>query len=197
MSTTHHTIPRVQPPGGDRDGYAIAMTVFSLLWPVVGEFVQRLVFSLSKLNGPGQIDKLATIYFARLTVIRRFADHGQPPDDLRQRLQLFESSYNGSFGQYIDTFVDEVPGTMRAFWGTSYGFPWGLPRGPFKRYIEANEFRIDHYYARNPDASVKMVSSALRIVAANAQLLRKAPTLNPDAFADRLRKLVTDFQADL
>ncbi|MBV8998370.1 MAG: hypothetical protein JO304_04875 [Solirubrobacterales bacterium] len=172
------------------------MTVFSLLWPG-GEHIQRLVYAFGRLNGPARVDELAVIHFARLAVIDRFPDHGQPPDDLRQRLQLFESNYNGSFGQYIDTFVDEVPGKMRAFWGTSYGFPWCLPLGPFKRYIEANEFRIDHYYVRNPRATVKMVSSALRIVAANAQLLRKARGLEPGTFADRLRKLVTDLQSDL
>jgi hypothetical protein len=172
------------------------MTVFSLLKPW-GPWVQRLVFVLGRLNPPLDVDRLAMIHFARLAVIDRFPDHGQPRDDLRQVLQLFESNYNGSFNQYIDTFVDAIPGKMKNFWGTSYGFPWRLPLGPFKRYIESNEFPIDHYYVRNPDASVKMVGSALRVMNMNAQLLRDAPRLDPAAFTDRFRTIITAIQRDL
>ena len=172
------------------------MTVFSLLKPW-GPCVQRLVFLAGRLNPPRDVDGLEMIHFARLALIRRFPQHGQPRDDLRQVLQLFESNYNGSFNQYIDTFVDAIPGRMKHFWGTSYGFPRSLPLGPFKRYIRANEFPIDHYYVRNPGATVKMVESALRVMNANAQLLRDAQQLDPAAFADRFKSIITDIQRDL
>ena len=172
------------------------MTVFSLLRPG-GRYVQRAVFALGRLGQATNVDRLALIHFVRLAVIREFPDHGQPRDDLRQPLQLFESNYNGSFGSYIDMFVQVVPWRMRAFWGTSYGFPWRLPLGPFKRYIVANEFPIDHYYVRNPEVSVKIVNSALRIRRAAAQLRQDAPDLDPDEFAERLRAVVSDLQSDL
>ena len=172
------------------------MTVFSLLRPG-GRYVQRAIFALGRLGQATNVDQLGVIHFVRLAVIREFPDHGQPPDDLRQSLQLFESNYNGSFGSYIDMFVQAVPGRMRAFWGTSYGFPCGLPLGPFKRYIVANEFPIDHYYVRNPQVSVKIVNSALRIMRAAAELRRDAPDLDPDEFTERLRAVVTDLKSDL
>ncbi len=172
------------------------MTVFSLL-KRGGRFKQWLVFRLGPLEPTTDIDGLEMIHSARLAVIRRFPDHGQPRDHLRQAIQLFESNYNGSFGQYIDTFVDAIPDKMQSFWGTSYGFPRGLPLQPFKRYIGANEFTIDHYYVRNPDATVKMAASALRVMRVNAQLLHAAHRLEPAGFAERFRTLVTAIQRDL
>lgn len=170
------------------------MTVLSLLRPG-GKWIQRLIFAFRGLGGPPKaIDDLQLIHFARLAVITELPPNGQPSDDLRQPLQLFESNYNGFFAQYIDTFVEAIPWRMRAFWGTSYGFPWCLPLGPFKRYIRANEFAMDHYYVRNPDATVTMVRDACETARANARLRRDAPALDPDAFAERFEKLLTKIQ---
>ena len=172
------------------------MSVFSLLRPG-GRYIQRVVFALGSMRHPVDIDRLSMIHFARLAVIGEFPNHGQPRDDIRQPLQLFESNYNGTFNQYIDTFVDAIPGKMRSFWGTSYGFPCSLALGPFKRYILASQFPIDHYYVRNPDATVKMVGSALRAMRVYDQLRRDAQDLDPGAFAKRFTELITAIQSDL
>ena len=173
------------------------MTVFSLVKRGRRHLEQWLAFRLGPLKSTTPIDHLEMIHFARLALIPRFPDHRQPRDHLRQVLQLFESNYNGAFHQYIDTFVDAIPDKMKNFWGTSYGYPSGLPLGPFKRYIVANQFPIDHYYVRNPDATVKMIASALRVTRVNAQLLRAAQRLDAPAFAERFRTLVTAIQGDL
>jgi hypothetical protein len=172
------------------------MTVFSPLWPG-GKYLQRLVYAIGHVTSSAGVDQLGLIHFARLALIEQFPDHGQPPDDLRHPLQLFESNYNGSFGQYIDTFIDEVRTKMRAFWGTSYGFPWRLRSGPFKAYIDANLFPIDYYYARNPNTTVKTIDAALRVAQADSQLRRDASHLGDAEFAERFKTLVTDLQADL
>jgi hypothetical protein len=173
------------------------MTVFSLLRPG-GTLVQRLVYALGRRpHGGAKIRALQFIHFARLAVIRSFPDHGQPPEQLRQPLQLFESNYNGSFDQYIDSFVDAVPLAMRSFWGTSYGFPWNLALRPFKYFIHRNEFLIDHYYAAYPDASMAMVEAALRLRERHAQFHQRASQLAPEAFAEAYREFVTRVQGDL
>jgi hypothetical protein len=185
-----------KPARGGRDGDALAMTVLSPLRPG-GKCVQRLVYAIGRIAPSVAVDELGLIHFARLALIDEFPQHGQPPDDLGHPLQLFESNYNGSFGQYIDTFVDFVRWKMRAFWATSYGFPLSVRPGLFKRYINANLFPVNYYYARNPDTTVKTVSAALQVAQANAQLRRDAPQLGPAEFAGRFRTLVTDLQADL
>jgi hypothetical protein len=186
--------PPAAPPNAD--GRALAMTVFSLLRPG-GAFVQRVLFAIGRRRPPTDVRALGSIHYARLGIIRRVPDHGQPEEHVRQPLQLFETNYNGTFDQYIDSFVDAVPWKMRAFWGTSYGFPWRLALQPFKRFIHANEFPIDHYYAAYPGATTKMVGAALRIADAHAQFHRHAARLGPDAFADEYRSFVTRVQGDL
>jgi hypothetical protein len=144
------------------------MTLFSLLRPGC-QYVQKTIFVSGMRRRTSAIDALGFIHFARLTVITRFPQFGQPRDRLYHPLQLFESNYNGTFGEYIDTFVQAIKTEMRLFWGTSFGFPLRLPLSPFKSYIAANQFPIDYYYVRNPDASVKMVRSALLVVKATAR----------------------------
>jgi hypothetical protein len=182
--------------GVERDGYAIPMTVFSLLRPG-GRYFQSIVYAAGRRANPTGVAGLGVIHFARLTMIRKFPDHGQPRDYLRQPLQVFESNYNGSFGSYIDLFVELIPTKMRLFWGTSYGFPCRLPLGPFKRYIRANQFPIDHYFDRYPDASVEIIKAALEIVQANTELREDGRDLDPDEFAHRFRMLVTHLQGEL
>lgn len=182
------------------DGRASAMMVFSLLRPG-GLLVQRLVLWIGRRRRrSAKLSELSLIHFARLAVIRRFPDHGQAPDELLQPLQLFESNYNGTFDGYIDSFVDSVPWDMRAFWATSYGFPWRLRRAEFERYIQANEFAkgaIDHYYVAYPEATVRMIGSARRVVEMNAQFRERALGLGPQEFAAHYRAFLTEVQADL
>ncbi len=178
------------------DGRALAMTVFSLLRPG-GVYVQRLVYAYGRRSQAATVRGLSFIHFARLALVEEFPSYGQVPENLPHPLQLFESNYNGSFAQYIDTFVAAIPRAMRGFWLTSYGFPCRLPLGPFKQYISANQFGIDHYYVANPDATVTMIGSALRVARANAQFLLEAKDLPPDVFAERFWSVIRDIQQDL
>lgn len=172
------------------------MTLFSLVRPGMTWF-PRLVFALGRRSLGTAIRDLSCIHFARLSIIREFPNHGQPREILGMALQLFESNYNGSFDQYVDSFIDAAPLYLRLFWGTSYGFPCRLPRGPFKKYIEASEFPIEHYYVAIPRASVTMIESALRVAAASDQFRREALDLTDAEFVDRFRAFLTQMQTDL
>ena len=190
------------------DGRSSAMMVFSLLRPG-GVFFQRLVFALGRRwprTGAGKITGMLLIHFARLAIIQQFPDYGQGSDQLRQPLQLFESNYNGTFDDYIDSFVDAIPWDMRAFWGTSYGFPWRLRLASFKRYIRANEFGttaklgtsgICHYYVAYPEATARMIGSALRVAEVHAGFRQRALRLEPDEFAEHYGAFLTTVQEDL
>ena len=196
FSTTHISPSRSGRDVGANDGRALAMTLFSLVRPGMTWF-PRLVFAMGRRSMGTGIRTLSFIHFARLSIIEEFADHGQPREDLGMALQLFESNYNGTFDQYIDSFVEAVPLYMRLFWGTSYGFPCRLPLGPFKRYIDASELPVDHYYVAIPEASVTMIESALRVAAANDQFRREALTLTDREFAERFRGFLEQVQRDL
>lgn len=186
----------------NRHGHARAMTVFSLLKPALssppgGANLLRIVLAAGRRQRPSVIRELSSIHFARLAIIRRFPDHGQPPDDLRQPLLLFESNYNGTFDQYIDDFTDAIPVKMTAFWQTSYGFPGVSPVAWFKAYIRANEFIVDHYYCAYPRSTTKTIAAALRLRARQAEFYERAQTLPPERFVREFRAFLTDVQADL
>jgi hypothetical protein len=195
-------VTTAEPVEANRHGHARAMTVFSLVKPALssppgGVNLLRLVLAIGRRQRPSVVRELASIHFARLAIIRRFPDHGQPPDTLRQPLLLFESNYNGTFEQYIDDFTDTIPAKMTAFWLTSYGFPGVSPVEWFKQYIRSNEFTADHYYCAYPWATTKIVGSALRLRARHAEFYERARTLSPEHFEREFKAFLAEVQADL
>jgi hypothetical protein len=196
------------------------MTVISPLRPVLrlpypgGSWWIRLMFAFTRIpdrrraqpTGRGlslsqtlrrRLRQLGAIHASHFALIDRFPDHGQVPEDVRQHLVMFESNYDGGFDQYIDAFSAIVPGWMKAFWGTSYGFPGPEPVSPFKDYIHANEFQIDHYYCAHPQATTRMIESALRFQRRHAPFHEHARTLSPEEFDRTYRSLLSESQAEL
>ncbi|MDQ6724697.1 MAG: hypothetical protein M3066_00750 [Actinomycetota bacterium] len=188
----------------NRCGRSRAMTVLTPVrpwytrpfFPPGGTLVVKAVFWYARLTSrkPGTIEALSFIHFARWGLIRRIPDLGQPPEQLRQPLFMFESNYNGSFDQYIDAFSYILTTGMTAFWGTSYGFPKPKPVTRFKRYIHANEYVAQHYYSAYPAATTTMVTSALALDVPHRAFARKAASLTPERFAEEYRQFLTDVQ---
>jgi len=191
----------------NRCGRTRAMTVLTPVrpWytppflPPGGLLVVKAVFLFARLKTrrPGTIEELSFIHFARWGLIRRIPDFGQPPEDLRQPLFMFESNYNGSFDQYIDAFSYILTTGMTLFWGTSYGFPKPKPVGRFKRYIHTNEYVAQHYYSAYPAATTTMVKSALALEKPHREFALRSASLSPEKFAEAYRRFLTDVQGDL
>jgi hypothetical protein len=175
------------------DVISLVRPVFA--WPPGGKFVQRAIFAIGRQSPRTAIHQLSMIHFARYVVMEQLPAHGQPRDRLRQPLQLFESNYNGTFDQYIDSFVDRIGREMHFLWGWSYGFPWGrLTATIFKDYIHRNEFEVGHWYAAYPDASVSMIKSALELTQAYAEFHLECKDLEPEAFLEAYRAFLTRVQ---
>ncbi|MDA0182201.1 hypothetical protein OJ997_17985 [Solirubrobacter phytolaccae] len=190
MSALKQPVP--DDPGDVPLPRAIPMTVFSQLRPW-RTWLQEWFLRFSRLSASAGIRELSFIHFVRFAIVRRLPDGRR----LRHPILLFESNYNGSFENYIDTFSESVPKHMKLFWGTSYGFPGPLPCTPFKRYIDANEFKIDHYYRAYPDASVTMIVSALALDEPHERFYRHAEQLTPDEFRRAYDAFLTDHQGQL
>lgn len=191
----------------NRCGRARAMTVLTPVrpwyrgpfWPPGGTLVTKAVFLVARIKTrqPGAIEKLSFIHFARWGLIGRIPDFGQPAEDLRQPLFMFESNYNGSFDQYIDAFAYILTRGMTFFWGTSYGFPTPKPVAHFKRFIHANEYVAQHYYTAYPAAATTMIKSALALEKPHRDFRAEAASLSPEAFAAAYRRFLTDVQGTL
>jgi hypothetical protein len=174
------------------------MTVFTSVrpWyqPPGGRLWVRAVFWVARraTRRPGTIQALSFIHFARWGLITRLPDHGQPREQLRRPLFMFESNYNGSFDQYIDAFAEILTTGMTLFWGSSYGWPSPRPVARFKEYIHANEFVADHYYSAYPTATVTMITAALDSRKRHLAFRHGARSLAPEEFVAAFRRFLTE-----
>lgn len=201
---TSHVAPEVLDETLNRCGRTRAMTVFTPIrpWyrPPGSTLWVRVVFWFARRSvakGPGDIERLSFIHFARWGIINRIPDLGQPPERLRQPLFMFESNYNGTFDQYIDAFASILTRGMNLFWGSSYGFPSPRPVTRFIEYIHANELVADHYYSAYPTATTTMVVSALELEGPHEVFRQAAQALGPEEFAAAFARFLSDQQARL
>jgi hypothetical protein len=191
------------PPTGPRaiDGRATAITVLTPIKPG-GTPLERVVFFLGEhikmLNQ--SLSELSFIHYARWTIITGLPFNGPPQqhEKLHYDYLFFETNFNGTWDEYIDAFSEVVPDRMKAIWGTSFGFPGPQPVGPFKAYIHANDLPIAHYYGAYPDATTKMVVSALSVRTVFEDFrARSAGITDPDEFRAAYNTFVTGIQHDL
>jgi hypothetical protein len=182
---------------GNRAGEAVALTVFSTVkrW---GLIELPVFFFLLRRSGKslGTLRRLSFIHSARWSLLRKIPYNGEPQPrvTLRHPHLFFESNFNGGWEEYIDAFSYVLTLGMFGFWGSSYGFPWALPAGPFKDYIRRNEYVADHYFSAYPEATATMVLQALELEPKLAALRERAAAMSPDDFAGEWRRFLTEAQ---
>jgi hypothetical protein len=155
----------------------------------------RLVLWLRSRRGPDPtLQEMSFIHFAHWVVINRF-----PLEERRTRYAylLFQTSFNGTWGSYLDAFAVLGARTMALIWGSSFGFPGALPPGPFRRYIQTNDLSLDHLYAAYPEASATEVGSALRVSELFCQQVLPAAGRDAATLAAAWRQFVQRAQRDL
>ena len=158
-------------------GEAFAITTLSPVIPERLHALRRGLRIVRYVPGLGRpLLQLAFIYFGRWTVIRRLpaADGRGSKTRLKSPYLLFESNYDGSWGDYLDAFADRLPGRLAALWGNcrewestveSTGEADGRPFQPFafKDYVHRNEIEVLHFYSAYPEATTRDVSQAIAI----------------------------------
>jgi hypothetical protein len=182
---------------GNVAGEAVALTVFSTVkrWGLLELPLFFLVLRKSS-RSLTTLKRLSFIQSARWSLLREIPYNGapQPRVKLRHPHLYFESNFNGGWEEYIDAFSFLLTTGMFGFWGSSYGFPWALPTGPFKAYIRRHEYLASHYYSAYPDATATIVLQALELEPAITALCEGAADLSADEFAAQWRRTVTEVQ---
>src|SRR3954453_13606594 len=127
------------------------------------------------------------IKFVRWTVVRRLDG-----ERLRYPYLFFESNFDGPWQHYIDAFAYVIPKDIRLTWGRGPGFPHPPPAEPLKAWIARNSMEGGTYYCAHPDASTRMVKSALAVRDRLADIDADAPD-----FKAEWERFLADAQAQL
>ena len=188
-------------PPGNVDGDSISITLFTTQ-KQGARYVVPVIFALMRLSPKrflGDMDRLSFISFASWSLVRRIPFNG-PPQVLR-RLRFdhmfFEVSFNGGWDQYVDASVRILTGGMKAYWGTSAGFPGPLPGHAFKAFFRRHELPCSHYYCAYPEATVRIVRQALALEPQLDAFAARAGSLDAEAFAAAYEQFLGDVQQQI
>jgi hypothetical protein len=132
------------------------------------------------------------IKFVRWTVVRDL-----PGEGLTYSYMLFESNFDGPWQHYIDAFAYVIPKDIRLTWGRGINFPHPPPSEPLKAWIARNSMEGGTYYCAYPQASTRMVRSALNVRERFLPLARDAERMSPEEFAAAYERFLVEAQADL
>jgi hypothetical protein len=179
-------------------GYAINVLTPMRRWKT---YLLKAAFRLFSIRATQwELRRLSFIHFARWTVIHperfpRFPAQ-QRPERLKYSYLLFESNFNGSWNEYIDSFHCVLAFKLNLVWLGSEKFPGSVPLIPFKKYIEANQLYNDYYYLAYPGSTVSDVKNAA-VVAREFDALACQVASTDDDFAHAYRAFLGKVQNKL
>ena len=104
-------------------------------------------------KGTADLIELSMISFARWSVCR---PGGRP-------YLLFETNFNGDTDHYLEAFALVTPNGLKANWKGIAGFPGVEPVSRFQSFVNDHMQRIARYWSAYPQASTKMIRSALEL----------------------------------
>jgi hypothetical protein len=146
-----------------------------------------------------KISGLQAIYATRWTILTSFpaGEPGRPQARRRARHLLWDSAFCVPMEPYIELFVYAIGRQIRLLWGSSQGFPGTGSTTELRRYIDEHSIPGAYWYAARPDASVRMVLSALAVAREHPFLAALAEDGSPEDFAVAYRGFLVRRQEDL
>jgi hypothetical protein len=185
---------------GDVNGRARAITLVTSLRPL-GRVVNPLLFAAQRIIPKTLgIRELGSIYFTRWSIVRTIPYNGAPQvrEHLAPPILVWETDFNGLVEPYIETFTHVIPRQIRAAWGRSYGFPGTRSVTALQTYIETLKIPNAYNYTAYPEATVRMVLSALAVAREHRFLLECSEChVDPLDFASAYRGFLIRRQGDL
>ncbi len=152
-------------------------------------YINKLIFwtagSIFKKKLIGLIT-LSLIHYARWVIIKPsqfpHLDSTQPKEDLKYSYMIFESNFDGSWAQYVDSFFKAIPAGLDLLWYKNVNYPHSSPLTPFHRYINHNQIFTDYYYSAYPIASSNDVKEAKKVKDTLLEMQEKCDSLSPEEF---------------
>ena len=166
-------------------------------------WVNRLIFSIARVK-PSVLKGLLTlslIHYAGWIIIspRQFPrlSPQQPKESLSYTYMLFNSNFNGSWDQYIDSFVFTIARGLDLLWKFTVRYPESVPLTPFHDYIRYNQYNTDYYYIAYPMASSNDVKAGKRVLGSLQEFNRNSLAKPAEEFKQDYIAMITRLQNDL
>lgn len=152
-----------------------------------------LLKRLMRQRGPSRpVRKLSFISFARWAVVSRTGRRRLPHPYI-----VFQSNFNGAAAEYFEAFARGLKWRMRGLWGGAYNVPDPKHLNDFASYIDRHWVATEHYYCAYPQASTKMILSALEVRRHFEEFATRAESIEPELFADEFTAFVASIQRHL
>jgi hypothetical protein len=138
------------------------------------------------------VKRLSFISFGRWAVIGRVpasAEKGRA-ERLPHPYIVFQSNFNGQSHEYFEAFALGLKWRMRGLWRGAYGVPDPSDLGGFADYVHNHWQPVAHYYSAYPQASTKMVLSALALRREFESFAARAERAAPEQFAQEFQSFV-------
>ncbi len=183
-------------------GKAYAMNVITPIpwWKAIWQLAAFKFVTTFPSNLKGLIN-LSLIHYARWTIIGRDSfPHlapSQPKENLHYSYMMFESNFNGSWDQYIDSFSFAIPKGLDLFWRYNVGYPKSIPLHGFYNYIRFNQVECDHFYNAYPCAASNDVKSASTLFDNLRSFTESSLDLPDEEFLEAYNLLLRDNQQHL
>jgi hypothetical protein len=154
-----------------RKGYSVALTTIAPVrswWRLWLRFYFGWLGPRLEKRGMRGVLTLSIVNAARWSLIER--EPGTPSGGdgrLPRPYLLFEANFNGNTDHYLESFAMVSTGGLVAAWGClglgAYDVPspWKVSR--FITYVNDNRSHVLHHYCAYPEASTKVVRTALRL----------------------------------
>ena len=153
-----------------RKGYSVALSTVAPVrtwWGCWLRFYFAWLAPRYAKFGMRSFKRLSILNIARWSLIER--EPGTPPGGngrLPKPYLVFESNFNGNTDHYLEAFAMVAPTALRAAWGIygtgAYDVPDPKKVSKFITYVNDNRSRVLHHYCAYPQASTKVVRTALR-----------------------------------
>ena len=169
-------------------------------WRYVNQLLFWAVGSIFKKNLIG-LQTLSLIHYARWVIIKNtqfpHLDSTQPKEELKYSYMIFESNFNGSWDQYVDSFFRAIPKGLDLLWYKNVNHPRSSPLTPFHRYINHNQIFTDYYYSAYPIAASNDVKEAKKVKDTLLEMQEKCDSLSPEQFEKFYHKKLLHLQNSL
>ena len=188
------------PEPGNAHGARTGLTLFSPIRPqwlwltrfslFVGKWIPFVSDHILQFN---------FIHFVRWAIVREMPYNGPPQkrDRLNYGYLYFETNFDGPWRNYIDSFAYCIPRDIRFLWGRGFAFPGPPPAEPLKQWIADNSMGGGTYYVAYPEASVRMVLSAVVVRDAFEALRARSASLAPEQFKVEYERFLSSVQEHL